>query len=218
MMNKTYVVTGATGAVGKAVIERLKAHGAQVRLVSRRSGMSFDDVEALKQAFSGADGAYLMIPFDMQVPDLHKREDEIGMKLAEAVKGAGVQRVVLLSGLNAHLRGQIDLGSSLGAAMMEERLDSLGIAELVHLRAPFFMENHFNLGLIEHMKMHTRVCLAWVSRPALSMLSSRQPAASTQVPSGPGSSDQHRIPQRRHWSALLKMSSARRTRQRRTGH
>lgn len=32
--------------------------------------------------------------------------------------------------------------------MMEERLDGLGIAELVHLRGCFFMENFLNLGII----------------------------------------------------------------------
>lgn len=146
MTNRTYVVTGATGSVGKVVGEKLKAQGHQVRPVSRSAGVSFDDVAALTRAFSGVDGAFLMIPFDMKAPNLHKRENEIGMKLAEAVKTAGVRRVVFLSGTSAHLKEEA--GSALGASMMEERLDGLGIAELVHLRGCFFMENHLNLGLI----------------------------------------------------------------------
>jgi uncharacterized protein YbjT (DUF2867 family) len=145
-MNKTYAVTGATGAVGKELVEKLQVQGHNVRPVSRRAGVSIDDAPALTRAFSGVDGAFLMIPFDMQAPDLHKRENEIGLNLAESVKKAGVRRVVFLSGTSAHLRE--GAGSALGAAMMEERLDNLGIAELVHLRGSFFMENFFNLGIV----------------------------------------------------------------------
>ncbi len=135
--NKTYAVVGATGDVGKVVVEKLEAQGHQVRPISRSAGVSLDDVAALRRAFSRVDGAFLMIPFDIKTPDLHKREHEIGMRLAEAVKEAQVRRVVLLSGISAHLKS----GSALGAAMMEERLDGLAIAELVYLRGAFFMEN-----------------------------------------------------------------------------
>jgi uncharacterized protein YbjT (DUF2867 family) len=144
---KTYVVVGSMGAVGAAVASRLEALGHRVRPVSRRAGVSIDDAAALKRACSGVDGAFLLIPFDMQAPDLHVREDEIGVKLAEAVKTAGVRRVVLLSGSTAHLRERS--GSARGAAMMEERLDGLAIPELVHLRACWFMENFFNMGIVE---------------------------------------------------------------------
>src|SRR5262249_34847746 len=79
-----------------------------------------------------ADGAFVMIPFDVKAHDLHERENEMGMKLADAVRVSGVARVVLLSGTGAHL-GR-NAGSGMGAAMMEARLNDLGIAELVCLR------------------------------------------------------------------------------------
>jgi uncharacterized protein YbjT (DUF2867 family) len=139
---EVYAVVGATGDVGKVVVERLMAAGHLVRPVSRSAGVSLDDRAALQRAFAGVDGAFLMIPFDVQAADLHERERDVGAKLADAVKGSAVRRVVLLSGLSAPLK----TGSSLGAALMEDRLDSLGIAELVHLRAGFFMEN-FRKGL-----------------------------------------------------------------------
>jgi len=143
---KTFVVVGSTGSVGKVVVERLEAAGHRVRPIARSAGASFDDAAALARAFAGVHGAFLMIPFDMKAPDIHEREKEIGLKLAEAVKAAGLQRVVLLSGTSAHLRERA--GSALGASMMEERLNGLGVAELVHLRACFFMENHNNLGFL----------------------------------------------------------------------
>jgi len=149
---KVYAVVGATSDVGKVVAERLQSAGHQVRPVSRSAGASLDDAAALKRAFTGADGAFLMIPFDLQAKDLHEREREIGAKLAVAMKGAAVRRVVLLSGLSAHLK----TGSSLGASLMEDRLDSLGIPELVHLRAGFFMEN-FLKGLAFAAQANTGV-------------------------------------------------------------
>ncbi|HSQ19733.1 MAG TPA: SDR family oxidoreductase [Blastocatellia bacterium] len=123
--------------MGKVVAEKFKAQGHEVRPISRSLGLSFDDDAALRQAFYGSAGAFLVIPFDMKAPDLHKWEDEIGMKLAEAVKAARLERVVLFTGVSAHLKS----GSSLGAAMMEERLDDLDLAELVHVRGAFIMEN-----------------------------------------------------------------------------
>src|SRR5260221_4165593 len=115
---RIYVVIGSTSDVGSVVAAELESRGHVVRHVARSLGVSFDDTEALSQVFAGADGAYLMIPFDKQAPDLHERERQVGERLANAVKAAGVQRVVLLSGLTAHLRK----GTPLGAALMEQCL------------------------------------------------------------------------------------------------
>ena len=140
--SKTYVVVGATSDVGQTIAATLVAQGHRVRRVARSLGLSFDDRKSLDRAFAGADGAYLMIPFDKQAPDLHARERQVGEALANTVKAADIPRVVLLSGLNAHLK----MGTSLGAAVMEERLDALRLQELIHLRAGFFMEN-FTKGM-----------------------------------------------------------------------
>lgn len=147
MPRKTYAVTGATGHVGKAAAERLKTQGHEVRLVSRSAGVSLEDVAALTRAFSGVDGVFLMIPPDFKAPDLRKRQNEFGEKLAEAARAAKVRRVVFLSSINGHLED--GTGPILGLHDMEERLNALGIIELVHLRPTFFMENHLQgAGLI----------------------------------------------------------------------
>jgi uncharacterized protein YbjT (DUF2867 family) len=137
MSQKTFAVVGATGSVGRVVASTLQGLGHQVRSVARSAGISFDDAAALSRAFANIDGAFLMIPFDSGAPDLHKREAEIGAHLAEAVSRAAVRRVVQLSGTSAHLRA----GSVTGAAMMEERLETLEIPEFVCLRGAFFMDN-----------------------------------------------------------------------------
>jgi uncharacterized protein YbjT (DUF2867 family) len=135
---KIYAITGATSNVGQVICERLESMGHTVRKVSRASGISLDDADALTKAFEGADGVYVMIPFDKTAQDLHKREDEMGASIAEALKRTGVRRVVLLSGANAHLKNH---GTSMGTGMMEDRLLAMDIPELVIARGGFFMEN-----------------------------------------------------------------------------
>lgn len=143
---RTIVVVGATSEVGAAASARLQQQGHVVRGVARSLGIALSDQDALNRAFAGADSAYLMIPFDVQARDLHRFERDIGNRLAEAISASGLRRVVLLSGLNAHLK----TGTSLGAAEMEDRLEALGLDELVHLRAGFFNENFVKgMGFVE---------------------------------------------------------------------
>lgn len=143
---RTVVVVGATSEVGAVASARLQRQGHVVRGVARSLGAALTDQDALNRAFAGADSAYVMIPFDVQAQDLHRFERDIGGRLAEAISASGVRRVVLLSGLNAHLK----MGTSLGAAEMEDRLEALGLDELVHLRAGFFIENFVKgMGFVE---------------------------------------------------------------------
>lgn len=144
---KTYVVTGSTGAVGAAVADQLTRTGHDVRGLSRHTGISIDDPIALAAAFHGADGAFLMIPFDKKAPNLHQREAEIATELAHAVTIARTRRVVLLSGTSAHLGPKA--GSGMGAAIGEQLLDQIDIPERVYLRACFFMENHLGFGFVD---------------------------------------------------------------------
>jgi len=143
---RTVVVVGATSGVGASALARLRQQGHVVRGVARSLGVAISDRDALNRAFASADSAYLMIPFDVQAKDLHRVERDIGNRLAEAISTSGVRRVVLLSGLNAHLK----MGTSLGAAETEDRLESLGLDELAHLRAGFFNENFVKgMGFVE---------------------------------------------------------------------
>src|SRR5438552_2906431 len=116
---RTIVVVGATSEAGRVAARQLTQQGHVVRGVARSLGISLTDAQAVDRAFQGADSAYLMIPFDMGAEDLHQFERQIAARLVEAISRSGISRVVLLSGLNAHLK----MGTSLGAAEMEERLD-----------------------------------------------------------------------------------------------
>lgn len=142
MTKKILAVTGATGHVGEAAAKLLKSAGHEVREIARSLGTLVEDVPKVTRVFTGADAVFLMLPPDPKALDPRKRADEFGACLAEAVKASGVKRVVFLSSMNAHLK--TGTGPILGLHDMEERLNGLGIPQLVHLRPSYFMENHFH--------------------------------------------------------------------------
>lgn len=166
MAQKTFAVTGSSGHIGKGIVERLKAAGHAVREVSRRAGLSLDDVAALTQSFAGTDGVFLMIPPEVTHPNIRARQNEIGYKLAQAIKAAGVRRVVLLSSLEAHLSQ--GTGPVLGLHDMEERLAAESIPELTVLRPAYFMENHLiGIGLIQQAGFYGTALRADLSMPMI---------------------------------------------------
>lgn len=170
---KTVTVTGATGHIGKALAARLKRDGHEVRKASRTLGVADDDLMALTSAFFGADAVWLMIPPDFKTKNLRKRSEELGVKLATAVTGAKVKRVVFLSSINAHLSE--GTGPILGLHDMERRLEGLEIPELVFLRPAFFMENL--LGGIEYIAHYGRYGAALRPDLAFPMISTADIAA-----------------------------------------
>lgn len=101
------VVTGATGNVGRPLVETLAAAGEQVTAVSRRAQelpagvrsfqADMSEPESLKPALEGAEAAFLLTS-----PDFLANGD-LG-SVVNVVRAAGVQRVVLLSsqGVGTH--------------------------------------------------------------------------------------------------------------------
>ncbi|MER5387883.1 NAD(P)H-binding protein [Saccharopolyspora sp. NPDC002686] len=95
----TVLVTGATGNVGRRVVDRLLASGAEVRALTRNPetaglpagvevfGGGLGDAEPLREALDGVDRVFLF-----PVP-------ESTATFVEQAKAAGVRRVVLLSSL-----------------------------------------------------------------------------------------------------------------------
>lgn len=108
------VVTGATGNVGRPLVEALTAAGEQVRAVSRKAtGFPADMTEpaTLKPALDGADAVFLLTS-----PDFLARGN-LGAVM-DVVRSAGVERVVLLSsqgvGTQRHPSGLEDVVKASG--------------------------------------------------------------------------------------------------------
>jgi uncharacterized protein YbjT (DUF2867 family) len=147
-----FVVVGATGNTGSAVVETLLNKKQSVRIVVRSADKgvawkakgaevavaSLDDVPALIKAFEGATGIYLMVPPNYGatawLSDQQARMD----RTAEAVIKSGVGHVVYLSSIG----GQLPSGTGpIRAVHYGEGKLKGAVKHLTILRPPSFMEN-----------------------------------------------------------------------------
>ncbi|MFJ2369029.1 NAD(P)H-binding protein [Microbacterium sp. NPDC087665] len=100
-------ITGGTGFVGRHLAERLGAE--QSVIVSRRTGVGLDDVDALTAAFAGCDVVAHCAGINREIGDqTFQRVHVDGTRaVVEAARRAGVQRIVMVS----FLRARPDCGS-----------------------------------------------------------------------------------------------------------
>ncbi|HEX4058162.1 MAG TPA: NAD(P)H-binding protein [Galbitalea sp.] len=100
-------ITGGTGFVGRHLAERLGSANAVV--VSRRTGASVDDVDALTKAFAGCDAVAHCAGINREIGEqtFQKVHVEGTRAVIEAARRAGVKRIVMLS----FLRARPDCGS-----------------------------------------------------------------------------------------------------------
>jgi uncharacterized protein YbjT (DUF2867 family) len=147
-----FVVLGATGNTGSAVVETLLSKKQPVRVIVRSvdkgagwkakgadvAVASLDDVPALTKAFEGAKGVYLLVPpnygAEAWLADQRARMD----RAAEAVQKSGVDHVVLLSSVGGHLHGGT---GPIRAASYGEYALGCHAKRLTILRPCYFMEN-----------------------------------------------------------------------------
>ncbi|MCI2419091.1 NAD(P)H-binding protein [Saccharopolyspora sp. K220] len=134
----TVLVTGATGNVGRCVVDRLLAAGAQVRALTRRpetAGLpdrvevvagGLADADALAKALAGVDRVFLF-----PVP-------EGAQTFVEQAKAADVRRVVLLSSIAVAYPESNMIGERHRA--VEEAVEAGGF-EWTHLRPGPFATN-----------------------------------------------------------------------------
>ena len=159
---KKYVITGATGKIGKIVSTELLAHGQKVTVIARNAdklkelvdlgaeaiaGNSYDR-NFLVEAFKGADAVFCLMMPDMFASDVFKEQKQIADNFYEAVKANSVPNVVLLSSVGAHLRKGAGIVDGLG--YMEDLFLQLTGVNVLNLRPTYFMEN--TLGLIGPIK------------------------------------------------------------------
>ncbi len=153
-MKSPFVVCGATGNIGSRIAEILLAAGEPVRIVGRervRLGPlaakgaepwpgDIGDTAFLGKVFSGARGAFILIPPKYDASDIREYQDRIGASLVSALSKSRVPRIVALSSVGAHLAE--GTGPIVGLHGLETRLTALKDAEIVYLRPAYFMENH----------------------------------------------------------------------------
>ena len=149
-----HVIVGATGKTGRRLCANLLAAGESVRALGRdrarldalaRSGADcavadVTDLEALRDAFSGASVVYLMAPTGPRIEQIFELHERIGATLAQAVKTARVSHAVLMSACGVHRETNSAIP---GMRAIESRLRAVPRLNLALLRPGFFMENFY---------------------------------------------------------------------------
>jgi uncharacterized protein YbjT (DUF2867 family) len=148
-----YVVLGASGNTGHVVAENLLTNGKKVRVVGRnadhlqflaaKGGEIFiaeiTDGQALTKALKGAEAAYVLIPPSLTSNDYRVEQDRISDSIAKALQDAGVKYVVSLSSIGADKSS--GTGPVVGLHNLEQKMNKISDANVLHLRAGYFMEN-----------------------------------------------------------------------------
>lgn len=163
MASKTYAIIGATGHIGKVLVEALLKKGHQVRAIGRDKSKlkilkdkgaevftlaAFDDASALTKACTGCDAAFSFIPPDYQQEDYEAFQDNVGEAITHALINAKVRYVLNLSSVGANLKE--GTGPIKGLHRHEERLNAIPNLNVLHLRPGYFMENlYWSINLIK---------------------------------------------------------------------
>jgi uncharacterized protein YbjT (DUF2867 family) len=148
-----YVVLGASGNTGHIVAKTLLARGQQVRVVGRNAShlqplatlgaepfiADLTDASALTKAFQQANSAYVMIPPNLTSNDPLGYADRVGDAIATAVRSTRIKNIVSLSSFGADK--STGTGPVVGLHNLEQRLNQIDSADVLHLRAGYFMEN-----------------------------------------------------------------------------
>ncbi len=153
MEARMYVILGASGNTGHIVAKNLLAHGQKVRVVGRNAAHlqplaaagaeifvgDVTDAASLARAFQHAESAYVMIPPNPTSNDFRGFQETVSDAIAAAVKNAGLSNVVSLSSFGADKAS--GTGPVVGLYNLEQKLNEIEGANVLHLRAGYFMEN-----------------------------------------------------------------------------
>ena len=148
-----YVILGASGNTGHIVAQNLLARQQKVRVVGRNAAHlqphaakgaeifigDVTDASALTKAFQQADSAYVMIPPNPVSTDPLGYQERVSDAIAAAVKNTGIKNVVALSSIGADKNK--GTGPVVGLHNLEQKLNQIDSANVLHLRAGGFMEN-----------------------------------------------------------------------------
>jgi uncharacterized protein YbjT (DUF2867 family) len=148
-----HVVLGASGNTGHIVANNLLSRGEKVRVVGRHSAhlqplaakgaetfvADVTDANTLIQAFQKADSAYIMIPPSPASQDPVGYSNRVSDAITAAVQKAGIKNIVALSSIGADKSS--GTGPVIGLYNLEQKLNQIPGANVLHLRSGYFMEN-----------------------------------------------------------------------------
>jgi uncharacterized protein YbjT (DUF2867 family) len=153
MEDTMYVVLGASGNTGHVVAKKLLAGKKKVRVVGRNAAHlqplaaegaevfigDLTNAASLSLAFHKADAAYVLIPPNPTSNEFRAYQNRVSDAIAAAAKNAGVKNIVSLSSFGADKES--GTGPVVGLHELEQKLNQLDNANVLHLRAGYFMTN-----------------------------------------------------------------------------
>src|SRR3954462_2497551 len=143
----TILVTGATGTVGRQVVQQLVNRGADVRALVRDPAKAnlpagvnvvqgdLLDVDSLRAAFEGVSTLFLL---NAVVPD-EFTQALISLNLA---REAGIDRIVYLSVIHSDL--YVNVPHFAGKLAVERMIEQMGLNATI-LRPAYFMNNEVTI-------------------------------------------------------------------------
>ncbi|RVU00339.1 NAD-dependent epimerase/dehydratase family protein [Mucilaginibacter limnophilus] len=145
--------TGSLGNVAKPLVKKLIAAGHKVTVITTKSERreeiealgataavgSISDTAFLTRAFKNADAVYTMMPPSMGATNLIQNIANAGQAYAQAIKNAGVRRVVMLSSVGAD--APKGTGPVQGVHQVEQILRQLDGVNVTIVRSGFFYVN-----------------------------------------------------------------------------
>lgn len=156
-------LTGSIGNITKPLAEILIAKGHEIKIISSNTNRaeeikslgaipligSVSDIGFLKDAFTGADAIYTMVPPNFAAPKFRAYIKGIGENYAAAIKESGVKKVVNLSSVGADLPD--GTGPIAGLHDVENIFATLNGVDVKHLRAGYFYINFLaNIDMVKH--------------------------------------------------------------------
>src|SRR4051812_24931764 len=143
----TILVTGATGTIGRHVVEQLVKRGADVRALAREPAKAnlpagvtvvqgdLLDVDSIRSAFKGVSTLFLL---NAVVPD----EFTQALIALNVAREAGVERVVYLSVIHSDL--YVNVPHFAGKFGVERMIEQMGFNATI-LRPAYFMNNDLTI-------------------------------------------------------------------------
>ena len=159
-----YVITGSIGHTGKPITEGLVQAGHTVTVVTSKPDNaaaiealgakaavgSVEDADFLKQAFAGADAAYLLLPNKWGVADIRAYQNAVIDNYIAAIRANDIRFAVFLSSVGAHLGKGV--GPVNGLYDAEHKLSQVEGLNSKFLRPSYFMYNLFGMvGMVKGM-------------------------------------------------------------------
>ena len=149
-------IAGSLGNVSKPLAQELLGAGHELTIITSSTDRKADiealgaaaavgsvgDAAFLERAFTGADAVYTMTPPGMGGSNIIANTAAAGKAYAEAIRNAGVTRVVMLSSIGADQSGEN--GPIRGLYHIEQIYHDLPSVAVTYLRAGFFYNNFFN--------------------------------------------------------------------------